>query len=142
MARPAATADRKASPGKPPVPPEPQFWTRYSPHHEFPLSTVTTVATAGLAIGLLFLLWMLKDFQMHDRDRGPPEMQVSEIEGGSGGTDGPGLKGTGGQTPGKTEDSGSAKAAQADANPWQAGPTLREDIQPEQFKVSDPVKQE
>ena len=25
------------------IPPEEKFWQRYSPHHEFPLSTVTSI---------------------------------------------------------------------------------------------------
>jgi hypothetical protein len=37
------------------VPPEEQFWVRYSPHHEFPLSTITSFALHVLVIGLMLL---------------------------------------------------------------------------------------
>jgi hypothetical protein len=40
---------------QPVVPPDEQFWVRYSPHHEFPLSTVTSFALHVLVIGLLLL---------------------------------------------------------------------------------------
>src|SRR5689334_1487060 len=41
------------------VPPEEQFWKRYSPHHEFPLSSATSVALHIIAIGLLLLVAIL-----------------------------------------------------------------------------------
>jgi hypothetical protein len=39
-----------------PVPPEEQFWKRYSPHHEFPLSGAGSVALHLLGLGALLLL--------------------------------------------------------------------------------------
>src|SRR5947209_5971339 len=39
----------------PVVPPEDSIWVRYSPHHEFPLSSVTSVALHILVCGLLVL---------------------------------------------------------------------------------------
>jgi hypothetical protein len=44
------------------TPPEEQFWQRYSPHHEFPLSSATSIALHILAIALLALLgwWIAK----------------------------------------------------------------------------------
>jgi hypothetical protein len=41
------------------VPPEEQFWKRYSPHHEFPLSSATSIALHIIAIGLLLLIAIL-----------------------------------------------------------------------------------
>jgi hypothetical protein len=42
------------------MPPEEQFWQRYSPHHEFPLSSATSVGLHVLALVLLALLgWWL-----------------------------------------------------------------------------------
>ncbi len=41
------------------VPPEEQFWKRYSPHHEFPLSSATSIALHVLALGLLLLIAIL-----------------------------------------------------------------------------------
>jgi hypothetical protein len=38
------------------VPPDEKFWVRYSPHHEFPLSNVTSIALHILVFGLLLLL--------------------------------------------------------------------------------------
>jgi hypothetical protein len=44
-----------------PVPPEEEFWKRYSPHHEFPLSSVSSVAIHILAIVLIAIVayWLL-----------------------------------------------------------------------------------
>jgi hypothetical protein len=38
------------------IPPDEKFWVRYSPHHEFPLSNVTSIALHILVFGLLLLL--------------------------------------------------------------------------------------
>src|SRR4051812_18787282 len=57
---PASTVDRKAGPSARLVPPDEQFWQRYSPHHEFPLSTVTSAALHILVIALLLIGgWLL-----------------------------------------------------------------------------------
>jgi hypothetical protein len=39
-----------------PLPPEEKFWQRHSPHHEFPLSSVTSVAIHIVVLILLFCL--------------------------------------------------------------------------------------
>src|SRR4051794_29809278 len=39
-----------------PEPQEPKFWTKYSPHHEFPLSAVTSFFAHVLAIGGIGLI--------------------------------------------------------------------------------------
>jgi hypothetical protein len=45
---------------KPLIPPEEQFWKRYSPHHEFPLSSATSFVLHLLGVGLLVLIaWMV-----------------------------------------------------------------------------------
>src|SRR5438552_15325066 len=36
-------------------PPQQEFWQRYSPHHEFPLSSITSVTLHALVIVLLLL---------------------------------------------------------------------------------------
>jgi hypothetical protein len=42
------------------IPPEEKFWVRYSPHHEFPLSSATSFVLHLLGIGLLVLVaWMV-----------------------------------------------------------------------------------
>src|SRR5262245_50470153 len=37
------------------IPPDERFWVRYSPHHELPLSGVSSFAVHALVIGLLLL---------------------------------------------------------------------------------------
>jgi hypothetical protein len=39
--------------GRAPAPPEEEFWQRYSPHHEFPLSSATSIALHLLILALL-----------------------------------------------------------------------------------------
>ncbi len=39
------------------LPPEEQFWEKYSPHHEFPISTVSTVLLHVLMLGMLILIF-------------------------------------------------------------------------------------
>jgi hypothetical protein len=85
---------------QPEQPPEEAFWQRYSPHHEFPLSTVTTAAVCGLGVGLVALAVVLVGLSRHDERRKPAEMDVVEIAGG-GGTEGPGTKGAGLDASGK-----------------------------------------
>jgi hypothetical protein len=80
---PAATANTKA---KAPVatatgpnrqPPEEEFWVRYSPHHELPLSSVTSVALHILAIVFLALIgWIAVNFF---DDNKPPEVTAVAI---------------------------------------------------------------
>jgi hypothetical protein len=54
-----APAPAKPKAEQPLVPPDEQFWVRYSPHHEFPLSTVTSFALHVLAFGVLLLFAMV-----------------------------------------------------------------------------------
>jgi hypothetical protein len=48
-----ATAEKSATTqaAKPLLPPDERFWKRYSPHHEFPLASATSVFVHGLVIG-------------------------------------------------------------------------------------------
>ena len=72
--------------------PDQSFWQRYSPHHEFPLATVSAISLCGLAVGLLFLFWILALGVDNEAD-GPVRVGAIEIlgqEGGGGGFDGPG----------------------------------------------------
>jgi hypothetical protein len=84
----------------PEQPPEEAFWQRYSPHHEFPLSTVTTAAVCGLAVALVFVASVVVGMSRHDERRKPAEMDVVEIAGG-GGAEGPGPQGAGLDASGK-----------------------------------------
>jgi hypothetical protein len=51
-----AFPSKSQSAAKLPVPPDEQFWQRYSPHYEFPLSSVTSFAIHAIALILLFFL--------------------------------------------------------------------------------------
>jgi hypothetical protein len=65
------TAGKTISGGRPLlVPPEEQFWKRYSPHNEFPLSSATSVALHIIAIGLLLLVAIL----LWNRSSKPPDV--------------------------------------------------------------------
>jgi hypothetical protein len=49
------------------VPPEEQFWKKYSAHNEFPLSNATSIALHIIGIGLILLMaWII------DKNRTPP----------------------------------------------------------------------
>jgi hypothetical protein len=64
---PGATA-----PPPPLAPPEEEFWERYSPHHEFPLSSVGSVALhiGGLVLFIL-ALWLLSRMTITDKTAVP-----------------------------------------------------------------------
>jgi hypothetical protein len=104
MSSPAVIAENKKPAGKALWRPEETFWQRYSPHHEFPLATVSAISFFCLAIGALMLLWVLQAFAVdNDRDR-PPGTDAVAILGpeGGGGDDGSGTgdsrRGDGGKT--------------------------------------------
>lgn len=60
---PTPVASQKTTPAavkdQPQLPPEEQFWVRYSPHHEFPLSSV---ATACFYVLLAIMIWAAARF--------------------------------------------------------------------------------
>src|SRR5947209_479398 len=86
----------KPTAGKSPVPPEEQFWQRYSPHYEFPLSTVTSIALHGLILALLAVVgWMVAKWAMA-KQAPLPEMAVAVVGGGGGNPKGEG-EGPGGE---------------------------------------------
>jgi hypothetical protein len=82
-----------------PVLPDEKFWVRYSPHHEMPLSSVTSVALHALAIGCGFLLWWWWSTVTEARERPLPSVGTVHIEPGVGGLPGAG-GGTGVGDPG------------------------------------------
>jgi hypothetical protein len=82
------------------VPPEEQFWKRYSPHHEFPLSSVTSI-TFYCVLGIA--IYVVIKFGLVDRLFGSKEALPVEPIALAGSGDGGG--GTGGDGTGdKTED--------------------------------------
>ena len=113
-----ATAEKST----PLIPPDERFWQRYSPHHEFPLSSVASLALHGLVIGTMLLAgwWMSRRWQ--DDLAKPPSMDVVQVEGGTG------LEGLGGGSglPGPI-DPGGAKKEFVELNPnvkqFKADPT-------------------
>jgi hypothetical protein len=81
----------KTKPG-PLAPPEEQFWEKYSPHYEFPLSTVGSVAMHIAAVVLfLVALWLLS--RMSITDKTPVPMRSVSIAGEGEGPDGSGSGG-------------------------------------------------
>jgi hypothetical protein len=64
-------------------PPEEQFWKHYSPHHEFPLSSVTSVGLHVLVLLLLMLLgWVA--YKLGIEDTKPPDIVAVVVAGGGG----------------------------------------------------------
>jgi len=84
----------KTAPG-PIAPPDEEFWQKYSPHYEFPLSSVGSVAMhiAGLVI-FLGALWLLARMTISDKTPVPMRPMVMGEEG-----DGTGKAGSGGGHP-------------------------------------------
>jgi hypothetical protein len=73
------------------VPPEEQFWQHYSPHHEFPLSSVISVAFYALmAVGLYVAIHYLAHWFNPAHEPLPVEAIALAAGGGSGGTGGDG----------------------------------------------------
>src|SRR5439155_4446207 len=69
------------------LPPEEQFWNRYSPHHEAPLSGVTSTILHLLALLLLLgIIWM-QNMLKTDELYNPVPVDVVRMKlGGGGGT--------------------------------------------------------
>jgi hypothetical protein len=89
---PATVSDNKVgTPNQAPLtPPDEEFWVRYSPHHEFPLSTVTSIALHVLVVVLILLcIWVgWKLGWMDDNRSVPVDAVVLEDAGGGGGKTG------------------------------------------------------
>jgi hypothetical protein len=94
MSTAAPPPTHQPAPG-PLAPPDERFWERYSPHYEFPLSSIGSIAMhiGALAI-FLGLLWLLARMTISDKTAVPMRAMTVVGEG-----DGPDGKGTGGGTP-------------------------------------------
>lgn len=106
MSTSAPVKNAKTAGPAPLVPPEEQFWKRYSPHHEAPLSLAGSVAVHALAVGgmLLFAVYLAALFYRSNSSL--PVEPVRMISGGSkktGTTNNPGL-GQGGEDVGSPSD--------------------------------------
>ena len=112
--KPKADDKPKSAEKKGLLPPDEQFWQRYSSHHEFPLSTVASILLHGLVAAVLFLgIGLLAGFF-----RVSPEVDALQIEDSGGGGSKYGAEGakTGiGKDEAVTQDPGTSKEAPPDA---------------------------
>ncbi len=98
MAASAPAKDKKKNGPAPLVPPDEQFWKRYSPHHEASLSIAGSIALHALAVGtmILFAVYLAALFLRPNRSL-PIEPVRLAISGGGGQKSGvDGGKGVGG----------------------------------------------
>jgi len=98
MSTPGVSSEPKKNAfSRPLVRSEETFWQHYSPHHEFPVATVSAITLCGVALGLLFLLWLLGGLNLNNDADAPPRTDAVTIagpEGGGGGSDGLGTGAT------------------------------------------------
>src|SRR5207237_9412148 len=97
MSTAPATPPPTTNPNRLVVPPEEKFWKRYSPHHEAPLSGVSSFALHLLLIPLLLLIaWVASKVKDEDENRSlPVDVVRVNFPGGGGSPEGAG-KGPGG----------------------------------------------
>jgi hypothetical protein len=98
------------------VAPEERFWKRYSPHHEFPLSSITSVALHVLAFVLLALVawWVAK---MTLGQSAPLPETVISIKGGDGSNRQGGGDDAGGQPATREEETGNQRQSEDASRP-------------------------
>lgn len=93
---PATATPPKAAAG-PLAPPDEQFWEKYSPHYEFPLSSVGSVLmNVGALAVFLIALWLMA--RSTTSDKTPIPISALNVTGGEDAT-GPGKLGSGGGDP-------------------------------------------
>jgi hypothetical protein len=80
--------DDKSTQTAPQLPPDEKFWQRYSPHHEMPLSGMTSLFAHALVVGVLLFAGYLVSLRWHGEADKPPRMDVVMIEGGPGDLEG------------------------------------------------------
>jgi hypothetical protein len=68
------------------VPPEEQFWKRYSAHHEFPLSTASSILLHALVFTVLIVGWAI--LSHYGLLGGTPKPEIGALEMSPGGGDG------------------------------------------------------
>ncbi len=134
MTEPTQSAPASSTPQTPraiPELPDEEFWIRYSPHHEFPLSTVTSVALHALGFGLLLLgvVFYLNHSEAQHRPLNIQPMHL--VQGGEGEGTGAPLTGGGRGIPG----------GQPNGPPNGSNPPPPEDVQG-RGNTSKPVKPE
>ncbi len=73
----------------PSLPPDEEFWEKYSPHYEFPLSSIGSIAMhIGMVLVFIGLLWLLAKFTIADKAAVP--MRAMTLVGDGDGEDGTG----------------------------------------------------
>ena len=109
MANAPVAEPKPTTPARPtPVPPEEQFWIRYSPHNEAPLSGVSSTVLHVLFVLLVLLVIWIKNKLDPDEEKKPipteairivdaPSVAIKDNGGGGGGDkkgrgDGPGIR--------------------------------------------------
>lgn len=101
MANTPENRGKASKPATPLTPPDERFWKRYSPHHEFPWSTVI-----GVGVHLLVFVLVFGYLKLHDRrSEGSRPLEVGAIQIAGGGGD-PNGEGDGPGKPSRTEDTG------------------------------------
>lgn len=73
-----------------PLPPEEKFWQRYSPHHEAPVSGVTSTVLHAIALALLLLIFWVSSIVKFEDDPSPLPISVAQLAPGVGGGKGKG----------------------------------------------------
>ncbi len=116
------------------APPEEQFWQRYSPHHEFPLSSTISVAGHLLILALLAGLgWLIAH---RASDQGPlPVYSIAIVPGGSGGNPNGGGPNAGGDAGPLVENTGS----RAEPPTTSTQPQRRDPLHPSTDALATPV---
>lgn len=124
MSTAAPAAPQKTTPNAEDLaPPEDAFWVRYSPHHEFPLSSISSVMLHILVIGLAFLFAY---YVVFDKPAHKVPVEAVRLVGGGGGN---------------KHGSGSGPGGERTApNPVEAGPsdpTPSDPTPPTKFEIPD-----
>src|SRR3954465_5876619 len=109
MQKAPAASPKLTNPVRMLVPPDEQFWKRYSPHHEAPLSGVSSVAThVVLILMILLVAWVVSKMRDEDENRSLPVDVVRVQFPGGGGSPGGHGTGPGGIEEPKEENPGTA----------------------------------
>src|SRR5437870_1088365 len=86
-----ATPPPTANPLRLPVPPEEKFWKRYSPHHEAPLSGVSSMASHIVLILMILMIgWVASKVKDEAANRSLP-VDVVRVNSPGGGGSPPGI---------------------------------------------------
>src|SRR2546423_1068739 len=118
MSTAPAAPPPSADPHRQLVPPEEKFWKRYSPHHEAPLSGVSSFAIHVLAIPLLLLVALVVSKVNDDDEKRSVPVDVVRVNFSGGGGAKPGVgSGPGNNDPAEKEIGEGAEAKRADRNP-------------------------